>query len=226
MAASPRRSLRRDSLMVLVIQIPCLNEEATLPRTLADLPRSVPGFDSVEWLVVDDGSSDGTAAVAREHGADHVLVLPPPRWPRRGLPRRPARRGRARRRRDRQHRRRRAVPRRRRRRAGRARPRRERGPRRRAARPRPRPAAQAPDAGRRLVVRSGAWPARRSPTPPRASARSRGAPRSRSSCAPTSPTRWRRCCALAPWACASCTCRCGPTRRCAPRAWRRARAPT
>ncbi len=62
--------------MRLVIQIPCLNEEATLPRTLADLPRSVPGFDSVEWLVVDDGSSDGTAAVAREHGADHVLVLP------------------------------------------------------------------------------------------------------------------------------------------------------
>ena len=62
--------------MRLVIQIPCLNEEATLPRTLADLPRSVPGFDSVEWLVVDDGSSDGTAAVAREHGADHVVVLP------------------------------------------------------------------------------------------------------------------------------------------------------
>ena len=61
----------RDRL--LVIQIPCLNEEATLPTTIADLPREVDGFDRVEWLVIDDGSSDGTAAVARECGVDHVV---------------------------------------------------------------------------------------------------------------------------------------------------------
>ncbi|MEA2256427.1 MAG: hypothetical protein QOG35_2472, partial [Solirubrobacteraceae bacterium] len=44
--------------MKLIIQIPCLNEEATLPETLADLPRQVPGFDEVEWLIIDDGSTD------------------------------------------------------------------------------------------------------------------------------------------------------------------------
>lgn len=62
--------------MKLIIQIPCLNEEETLPITLADLPREVPGFDTVEWLVVDDGSRDRTVEVAREHGVDHVLSLP------------------------------------------------------------------------------------------------------------------------------------------------------
>ena len=61
--------------MKLIIQIPCYNEEATLPETLAVLPKSVPGFDRVEILVVDDGSEDGTVAVAREHGVDHVLCL-------------------------------------------------------------------------------------------------------------------------------------------------------
>ena len=57
----------------LIIQIPCLNEAATLPATLADLPRAVAGIDDVEWLVIDDGSGDGTAAVARAHGVDHVI---------------------------------------------------------------------------------------------------------------------------------------------------------
>ena len=59
--------------MKLVIQIPCLNEEATLPETLASLPRQLPGIDEVEVLVIDDGSSDRTAEVARAGGADHVL---------------------------------------------------------------------------------------------------------------------------------------------------------
>ena len=59
--------------MRLVIQIPCLNEEETLPATLADLPREVEGFDRVEWLVIDDGSTDRTAEVAREYGVDHLV---------------------------------------------------------------------------------------------------------------------------------------------------------
>jgi glycosyltransferase involved in cell wall biosynthesis len=59
--------------MKLVIQIPCLNEERTLPATLADLPRAVEGFDSVEWLVIDDGSNDRTVEVAHELGVDHVI---------------------------------------------------------------------------------------------------------------------------------------------------------
>jgi len=61
--------------MKLIIQIPCLNEEQTLPQTIADLPRSVPGVDKVELLVIDDGSSDRTVEVARECGVQHVVRL-------------------------------------------------------------------------------------------------------------------------------------------------------
>jgi len=61
--------------MKLIIQIPCWNEEAQLPDTLADLPRQLDGFDSVEWLIVDDGSTDATVAVARNHGVDHIVSL-------------------------------------------------------------------------------------------------------------------------------------------------------
>jgi glycosyltransferase involved in cell wall biosynthesis len=61
--------------MKLIIQIPCLNEEETLPVTLADLPRKVRGFDAVEWLIIDDGSTDRTVDVARENGVDHIVRL-------------------------------------------------------------------------------------------------------------------------------------------------------
>ena len=62
--------------MKLVIQIPCLNEEEQLPETLAQLPRQVPGVTSVEWMVIDDGSTDTTVAKALENGVDHVVKLP------------------------------------------------------------------------------------------------------------------------------------------------------
>lgn len=62
--------------MKLIIQIPCFNEENTLPVTLAELPRHLEGFDSIEWLVIDDGSSDRTAEVALSCGVDHVVRLP------------------------------------------------------------------------------------------------------------------------------------------------------
>ena len=61
--------------MKLIIQIPCLNEEATLPATIADLPRQIDGIDAVELLVVDDGSTDRTVEVAREHGVEHIVRL-------------------------------------------------------------------------------------------------------------------------------------------------------
>jgi glycosyltransferase involved in cell wall biosynthesis len=62
--------------MKLVIQIPAYNEEAVLPAALAGLPRRVPGFDRVEVLVIDDGSTDGTAEAARAQGATRVLRFP------------------------------------------------------------------------------------------------------------------------------------------------------
>ena len=61
--------------MKLIIQIPCFNEELTLPSTLGDLPRQIEGIEQVEWLVIDDGSTDRTVEVAREHGVDHVVRL-------------------------------------------------------------------------------------------------------------------------------------------------------
>lgn len=61
--------------MKLIIQIPCFNEAQTLPETLPALPRQMDGFDQVEWLIIDDGSTDDTLSVARQLGADHILHL-------------------------------------------------------------------------------------------------------------------------------------------------------
>ena len=61
--------------MKLIIQIPCFNEEDQLPATLADLPRELPGVEEVEWLVIDDGSTDRTVEVARAEGVNHVVRL-------------------------------------------------------------------------------------------------------------------------------------------------------
>ncbi|NII12134.1 glycosyltransferase family 2 protein [Oleiagrimonas sp. C23AA] len=62
--------------MKLIIQIPCLNESETLAIALADLPRTVEGFDTVEYLIIDDGSTDNTADVARANGVHHVVRHP------------------------------------------------------------------------------------------------------------------------------------------------------
>jgi len=59
----------------LIIQIPCYNEQQTLALALAELPREVPGVDAVEWLIIDDGSVDGTVEVARANGVDHVVSM-------------------------------------------------------------------------------------------------------------------------------------------------------
>jgi len=60
----------------LIIQIPCFNEAETLAIALAALPRAVPGFQTVEWLVIDDGSQDDTVNVALENGVHHVVAIP------------------------------------------------------------------------------------------------------------------------------------------------------
>ena len=61
--------------MKLIIQIPCHNEEGTLPQTLRDLPRSIPGIETIEILVIEDGSTDRTAEAARANGAHHIIRL-------------------------------------------------------------------------------------------------------------------------------------------------------
>src|SRR5690606_27205807 len=60
----------------LIIQIPCYNEYQTLPQTVRGLPRALPGVDEIEYLVIDDGSTDGTADAARAAGVHHVICLP------------------------------------------------------------------------------------------------------------------------------------------------------
>jgi glycosyltransferase involved in cell wall biosynthesis len=60
--------------MKLIVQIPCYHEEHTLPGTVADIPREIEGIDQVEILVIDDGSTDNTAQVARSLGVEHVVV--------------------------------------------------------------------------------------------------------------------------------------------------------
>lgn len=61
--------------MKLIIQIPCYNEENTLPQVIADLPRELSGIDEIEYLVIDDGSTDRTVEVAKELGVHHVFSL-------------------------------------------------------------------------------------------------------------------------------------------------------
>ncbi|MGH7319117.1 MAG: glycosyltransferase family 2 protein, partial [Candidatus Rokuibacteriota bacterium] len=60
----------------LIIQIPCYNEEAALGVTLSALPRKLPGVDTIEWLVVNDGSADRTVEVARAYGVDYIVDCP------------------------------------------------------------------------------------------------------------------------------------------------------
>jgi glycosyltransferase involved in cell wall biosynthesis len=76
-AASMRSSpvAPTKDVMKLIIQVPCLNEEDQIGATLDDLPTAVPGFDTVEWLIIDDGSTDRTIEVARAHGVDHIVKL-------------------------------------------------------------------------------------------------------------------------------------------------------
>jgi glycosyltransferase involved in cell wall biosynthesis len=62
--------------MKLIIQIPCHNEAETLPLTLGELPRSLPGIDVIEYLVIDNGSTDQTSEIARQFGVQHLIYLP------------------------------------------------------------------------------------------------------------------------------------------------------
>src|SRR3954454_5346511 len=62
--------------MKLIIQIPCYNEEANLGATLNDLPKALDKIDTIERLVINDGSDDRTVEVARTHGVEHIVDLP------------------------------------------------------------------------------------------------------------------------------------------------------
>lgn len=63
----------KEKMMKLIVQIPCYNEEHTLPETVADIPRQIKGIDKVELLIIDDGSTDRTIDVAKELGVDHII---------------------------------------------------------------------------------------------------------------------------------------------------------
>jgi len=65
-----------DKGLFLIIQIPCLNEETTLPVTLRDIPRTIPGISRIERLIINDGSTDSTIEVARAHGVEHIISFP------------------------------------------------------------------------------------------------------------------------------------------------------
>ena len=64
----------QNTAMKLIIQIPCYNEEHTLPQTVADLPRQIEGVDIIEYLIIDDGSTDATQQAARKSGVHHIVV--------------------------------------------------------------------------------------------------------------------------------------------------------
>ena len=66
-------SFNKSHGMKLIIQIPCYNEEETLGIALSLLPRKVKGFDKVEWLIINDGSTDNTLEAAQKGGADHIV---------------------------------------------------------------------------------------------------------------------------------------------------------
>ena len=59
--------------MKLIVQIPCYNEEQTLPETVSDIPREIPGIDEIEILIIDDGSTDKTVQVAIDLGVEHIV---------------------------------------------------------------------------------------------------------------------------------------------------------
>lgn len=71
--ANLRYTVEQINLMKLVVQIPCLNEEATLPLVLESIPKEVAGIDEIIILVIDDGSTDKTVEIARKHGVEHIV---------------------------------------------------------------------------------------------------------------------------------------------------------